>query len=93
MVYFRRQKLKLIRFLQIEQKHTTKINGFAFESKYESGTKINQADHANIESSEKQNPLGQQQENANEQLLENLETEQHEIGDLIVIPHNQNLEK
>ena len=85
----------MIRLLQIEQRKTTKINSFAHERKSESGMKINQAVRANIESSEQRGPLGQQQENANEyeQPLENLETEQDEIGDPIVMSHNQNLEK
>ena len=85
----------MIRLLQIEQRKTTKINSFAHERKSESGMKINQAVRANIESSEQRGPLGQQQENANEyeQPLENLETEQDEIGDPIVMPHNQNLDK
>ena len=85
----------MTRLLQIEQRQTTKINSFAHERKSESGMKINQAVHANIESSEQRGPLGQQQENANEyeQPLESLETEQDEIGDPIVMSHNQNLEK
>ena len=86
----------MTRLLQIEQRQTTKINSFAHERKSESGMKINQAVHANIESSEQRGgPLGQQQENENEyeQPLESLETEQDEIGDPIVMSHNQNLEK
>ena len=68
--------------------------------------KMNQVDHANEEPSEQRDLFAQQQENANEysdrtnlfvkqyeQQLENLETEQVEIGDPIVMPHSQNLDK